>query len=124
MSREGKRQNFSLSESHDGDVNSEQEEAAQAAWEGADLERPLSGEDPQTRSLDAAKHWIAVYSHLIDLEQELLDILAKTIPNMPEEARKEAEETNLPVLASQVERFRHRKDFWVKRRHELEEGTR
>jgi len=42
------------------------------------------------------------------------------IPNMPGEAQREAEETNLPVLASQVERFRHRLDYWVKRKRELE----
>jgi len=43
------------------------------------------------------------------------------IPTMPREAQREAEETNLPVLASQVERFRHRLDYWVKRQHELEQ---
>ena len=39
---------------------------------------------------------------------------------MPREAQHEAEETNLPVLASQVERFRHRLDYWVRRQEELE----
>ena len=51
--------------------------------------------------------------------QELFDMLAKMIPTMPKEAQREAEETNLPVLASQVERFRHRLDFWVNREREL-----
>lgn len=112
---------MSLGEYHNEGMASKKEEAAGAAWEGADLERPISGEDPRTQSLESARHWIAVYSHLVELEQELMDVLAHTIPNMPEDARKEAEETNLPVLASQVERFRHRLDFWMKRRHELEE---
>jgi hypothetical protein len=96
------------------------EEAAGAAWQGADLERPLTGEDPESDSLADAQRWIAVYHSLVHLEQELLDILARTIPGMPEAARKEAEETNLPVLASQVERFRHRLALWQKRRDELE----
>jgi len=39
---------------------------------------------------------------------------------MPGEAQREAEQTNLPVLASQVERFRHRLDYWSKRQRELE----
>ena len=99
---------------------SKKEEAAGAAWEGADLDRPISGEDPQTRSLAEARRWIAVYRHLVRLEQELLDMLARMIPTMPEEAQREAEATNLPVLASQVERFRHRLDYWVMREEELQ----
>lgn len=98
-------------------------EAAGAAWEGADLERTLVGEDPASDSIEGARHWVAVYGHLVALEQELLDVLARLIPQMPPDARKEAEETNLPVLASQVERFRHRLDFWSKRRKELEGRT-
>ena len=99
---------------------SSKEEAAGAAWLGADLERPLTGEDPETESLREAQRWIAVYHHLVSLEEQLLDVLARLIPSMPESAQKEAEETNLPVLASQAERFRHRLGFWQQRRHELE----
>jgi len=95
-------------------------EAAGAAWEGVDLERPITGEDPKSESLANARRWVSVYSHLVNLEQELFDVLARMIPNMPGEAQREAEETNLPVLASQVERFRHRLDYWVKRKRELE----
>ena len=105
----------------DGVMASRREEAAGAAWEGADLERPISGEDPNSESLAEARRWTAVYRHLVKLEQELFDLLAKVIPTMPKEAQREAEETNLPVLASQVERFRHRLDYWVKRQHELEQ---
>jgi hypothetical protein len=94
--------------------------AAGAAWEGADLGRAMAGEDPASASLEDARHWVGVYSHLLNLEQELFDVLARMIPMMPSEAKKEAEETNLPVLASQLERFRHRLDLWSKRKRELE----
>ena len=100
---------------------SRKEEAAGSAWEGADLDRPLSGEDPRSDSLAEARRWIVVYSHLTKLEQELFDLLAKMIPTMPKEAQREAQETNLPVLASQLERFRHRLDYWVNRERELQE---
>jgi hypothetical protein len=101
---------------------SSKEEAAGAAWEGADLERAIPGENPETDSLEEARHWIAVYSKLVELEQSLLDVLAQMIPSMPHDAQREAQETNLPVLASQVERFRHRLHYWSKRRSELESG--
>jgi hypothetical protein len=106
----------------DDDVHmaSGKEEAAGAAWEGADLERPISGEDPESRSLAEARRWIAVYRHLARLEQELFDMLAQMIPSMPAEAQREAEATNLPVLASQLERFRHRLDYWVQREKEIQ----
>ena len=100
---------------------SKKEEAAGAAWEGADLERPISGEDPKSESLAEARRWVAVYGHLVQLEQQLFDLLAKMIPSMPQEAQREAELTNLPVLASQVERFRHRLDYWIKRERDLEQ---
>jgi hypothetical protein len=95
-------------------------EAAGAVWEGADLERPLLGENPESDSLEDARRWVSVYSHLVKLEQDLLDVLAGMIPSMPGEAQMEAQQTNLPVLASQVERFRHRLEFWSRRRTELE----
>jgi hypothetical protein len=100
---------------------SRKEEAAGAAWQGADLERPLTGEDPSSESLAEALRWIAVYHQLVNLEQQLLDVLASIVPSMPEAARTEAEETNLPVLASQLERFKHRLAFWQGRRDELEQ---
>ena len=99
---------------------SSREEAAGAAWEGADVERPIRGENPESQSLAEARRWIAVYRHLVGLEQELFDMLAKMIPSMPAEAQREAEATNLPVLASQLERFRHRLDYWVQREKELQ----
>jgi len=91
-----------------------------AAWDGADLERPIEGEDPESASFHDAQRWVAVYRHLVNLEQELFDVMARMIPSMPADAQKEAEDTNLPVIASQVERFRHRLDFWTKRRDELD----
>lgn len=100
---------------------SEKEEAEEAAREGADLERLLSGEDPESDSLTEARHWVTVYGHLVNLEQQLFDLLAELIPSMPREAQREAEDTNLPVLATQLERFRHRLDYWVRREQELRE---
>ena len=103
---------------------SRKEEAAGAAWEGADLERPIEGEDPESNSLREALRWVAVYRHLVKLESELFDVLAGMIPTMPSEAQKEAETTNLPVIASQVERFRHRLEYWQKRLVELDKKGR
>ncbi|HKW69441.1 MAG TPA: hypothetical protein VJP81_02565 [Candidatus Dormibacteraeota bacterium] len=57
---------------------------------------------------------------LVVLEQNLFDVLAGMIRTMSSEAQRAAEETNLPVFATQVERFRHRLDYWVRRQGDLE----
>jgi hypothetical protein len=101
---------------------SSKEEAAGAAWEGADLDRPIEGEDPESDSLSEARRWVVVYRHLVKLEQDLFDMLARIIPSMPKEAQREAEDTNLPVLTSQIERFRHRLDYWIRREEQLQQA--
>ena len=100
---------------------SKKAEAAGSAWEGGDLGRPMQGEDPSSGSLGDARRWIAVYHHLVNLEQELFDVLARMIPAMPAEAQGEAERANLPIIASQVERYRHRLELWQRRRDEIEQ---
>src|SRR2546425_7395398 len=70
---------------------SEREEAAGAAWQGADIERPISGENPESESLEEARRWVRAYGHLVTLEQALFDLLAKMIPGMPGDAQREAE---------------------------------
>lgn len=102
-------------------IDSSKAQAADAAWDGADVDRPISGEDPASESLAEARHWVAVYRHLVKLEQELFDRLAMVIPTMPPDAQREAEATNLPVMASHLERFRHRLDYWVRRQQDLEQ---
>lgn len=99
---------------------SRDEEAAGAARAGADLDRPIDGEDPTSDSLDEAERWVGVYHHLVSLEQHLFDSLAMRLPSMPPAAQREAETTNLPVLMTTLERFRHRLAYWQQRRDELQ----
>ncbi len=96
------------------------EQAAGPAWEGADLERRIVGEDPETDSLQEARRWVLVYSHLVKLEEAMLDGLASMIPRMPAAAKQEAERLNVPMLAALCERFRYRLAYWVRHKDELE----
>ena len=90
-----------------------------AAKKGGDLNRPIDGEDPNAQSRDAVRRWLRAYAELESLETELLDLLAERIARMSEDARHEASETNLPVLISQLERFRKRRDYWRQRQQQL-----
>jgi hypothetical protein len=95
----------------------------EAARKGADLERPIEGEDPSAHSPDVVRRWLRAYAELESLESELLDLLAARAARMSKEARREAEETNLPVLLSQFVRFRKRRDYWQQRERELGTGS-
>jgi hypothetical protein len=95
----------------------------EAARKGGDPDRPIDGEDPGTRSLDVARRWWRVYGELEKLETELVDHLAERAAEMSDDARREAAETNLPVLLSQLHRFRERHTYWRQRAQEVETGT-
>jgi len=90
-----------------------------AARKGGDFNRPIDGEDPKAQSPGAVRRWLKAYSELESLEAELLDVLAGRIAGMGDDARHEASETNLPVLISQLERFRKRHDYWRQRQQQL-----
>jgi hypothetical protein len=101
-------------------VEGSKKPAIEAAQKGADLHRTIDGEDPDTKSPDSIRQWLKTYAELLALEADLLDMLAERLPGMSNGARREAEETNLPVIVSQLERFRYRLDFWKKRKEELD----
>ena len=50
----------------------------------------MDGEDPCTRSGQAAHHWLKAYAELLELEADLLDMIAERMPSMSDEARHEA----------------------------------
>jgi hypothetical protein len=95
----------------------------EAARKGGDAERPMDGEDPSAQAPGVVRQWLRAYAELESLESELLDVLAARAAHMSKEAVQEAEETNLPVLLSQLERFRKRGDYWRQRAQELETGS-
>ena len=95
----------------------------EAARKGGDAERPIDGEDPSAQAPDVVRQWLRAYAELEGLESELLDVLAARAAHMSKEAVQEAEATNLPVLLSQLERFRKRGDYWRQRARELESGS-
>ena len=91
----------------------------EAARKGADPDRLMDGEDPDAQTLDAVLKWWTTYGELEKLETALLDLLAVRAASMSEEVRREVAETNVPVLLSQLERFRFRHAYWRQRAQEL-----
>lgn len=102
-----------------GPMQADQSGAAETARKGADPHRLMDGEDPGTQSAQTAHQWLKAYAELLELEADLLDTIAERMPGMSDEARHETEEANLPVIVTQIERFRQRLEFWRQRKQEL-----
>ncbi len=94
----------------------EQEAGANAV----DPDRLLDGEDPKTRYVEDAAHWIAVYAELLLFKERLVDAAGEAMRTMTEaHARDEVGKTDLIVLTSERDRLRRRLDFWKERQRDL-----
>jgi hypothetical protein len=75
----------------------------------------MAGEDPGAQAPEIARRWWKAYAELESLETALIDLLAERAAAMSEDARREASETNLPVLLAQLQRFKARHAYWRER---------
>lgn len=105
-------------------MQAEERPDIEAARKGGDLTRPIAGEDPDARAPETALRWWKVYGELERLETALVDFFAAQAAEMSPEARREALETNLPILLSQLERFQARHAYWRQRALDLEKRSR
>lgn len=92
-----------------------------AAIRGADPDQTMDGEaDMGTASLEEALFWVGVYREILAMEEKVMDRVRQLMSAQSPLVRKEVELTNVPVIASQVSRFRHRHDHWKLKVSELQ----
>jgi hypothetical protein len=90
------------------------------AQEQVDSDRLLEGEDPQTRYVEDAAHWVTVYSELLLFKERLVDSAQGGLLDITDAvARQEATSTDLQVLLAERARLRGRLEFWKGRQREL-----
>ncbi|HEV3231052.1 MAG TPA: hypothetical protein VG245_02230 [Candidatus Dormibacteraeota bacterium] len=87
----------------------------------ADVDMALPGEEPDSDDAAAARRWQRSYQHLIDLQEEIIDMVQRRLMLMPAEARRELEEVELPNLLAQRDRLGRRQAFWRERFDDLSE---
>ena len=88
--------------------------------DATDRDRLLPGEDPDTRHLDDADHWLAVYTELLQTKAALLAALNERLAQTEKrEAREEVGATDAVLLQRELVRFHERLDFWKGRKAEL-----
>ena len=59
-----------------------------------------------------AELWVRAYSELVDFEEKVLSHLHGLMPSLTNEARHEAELTNLPMIVQHLQTFRYRRAHW------------
>jgi hypothetical protein len=91
----------------------------QAGAEGADPDRLLDGEDPETLQIHDADHWIRVYKDLLAFKRQLLATANEIVPDLADAAREEVGKTDLIAMDSEARKFQRRLNYWTERRDEL-----
>jgi hypothetical protein len=84
-----------------------------AAKRGGDWTQAMDGEGaPEMATLEHALYWRQIYSEILAMEEKVLDRIRQLMGTQSDEARKEVELTNVPVVVAQAERFRQRLGYW------------
>ncbi len=69
--------------------------------------------DPATATLEQALFRRNIYTEILVMEEAVLARIHQLMASQTPEARREVELTNVPVVVSQVERFRMRQGIWA-----------
>jgi hypothetical protein len=67
-----------------------------------------------------ARLWENTYGELVDMERKVLAHVLTLMPGLSSSARREAELTNVPMLAQHLQTFMYRRAWWHRRREELD----
>jgi hypothetical protein len=91
-----------------------------AAVRGGDWNLRMDGEGvPHEATLKQALHWRQIYIEILEMEEKVLKRIRQLMDKQSDEARREVELTNVPVVVAQAERFRKRLGYWEARVLEL-----
>jgi hypothetical protein len=75
----------------------------------------IATEDLSTTSLVVARFWQGAYDELVRMEEQLLSQLEEMLPMLSPAARREAELTNVPMIAEHLQTFKYRRAHWQER---------
>src|ERR1700676_3054322 len=91
-----------------------------AAVRGGDWTVAMDGEGvPDHSTLKHALYWRKIYTEILAMEEKVLKRIRELMAKQSDEAQREVELTNVPVVVAQAERFRQRLGYWEARVQEL-----
>jgi hypothetical protein len=92
-----------------------------AASRGGDPDQLMDGEaDLGSASMEQALFWTKVYGEILSMEEKVMARVQELMATQSPRVRREVQLTNVPVIASQVERFRQRHVYWDLKVRELQ----
>ena len=96
----------------------------EALLRSVDNDAPLGTDEvnPDGATPEQVQFWVHTYREVVEHETKMLDTVMNLLPMLGARARKEAEETNVPLIAGQLARFRFRLRLWEERDRILRTG--
>jgi hypothetical protein len=81
--------------------------------------RPLEGEDISTKRWEDARHWMSIYSDLLEFKRGILGRMQRDLPGLHPTAQKAAA-VDLQIIETQMHGYQERLDLWFARIWELQ----
>jgi DNA-binding response OmpR family regulator len=79
-----------------------------------DPSQPLEGEHIETTHWEDARHWISIYSDLLEFKRRILDQVRRDVAKLKPDAQTAAE-VDLKIVEGQMQGYQKRLDLWTKR---------
>lgn len=79
----------------------------------------MEGEDPRTTHVEDARHWVSIYTQMLEFKERLVARVREEADGLPGPVEKAVRDEDLPLLEAERERVRRRLDFWRDRHWEL-----
>ena len=99
-----------------GQVEDELRPDVVAEIRAGDPQQGMAGEhDIESSSLGQAVFWRDTYREILAMEEKVMARILELMAAQSVTARREAEISNVPVIAAQLERFRSRLGYWQER---------
>jgi DNA-binding response OmpR family regulator len=76
--------------------------------------RPLEGENIETTHWEDARHWMSIYTDLLEFKRGLLDRIRRDLSKLPPVAR-EAAAHDVRIIELQMDGYQRRLELWYQR---------
>jgi DNA-binding response OmpR family regulator len=84
-----------------------------------DPDRLMEGEDRRTKHVEDARHWVSVYTQMLEFKERLLTRVQDEVRHLPAPAGKTVRAEDVPILEAERTRVKRQLEFWRQRHWEL-----
>ncbi len=79
----------------------------------------MEGEDPRTTHVEDARHWVSIYTQMLEFKERMLSRIKEEAVDLPQPAENAVRRDDLPMLQAERDRVERKLDFWRRRHWEL-----